>query len=832
MDKYSFKDILEKNIKIQDEQNNEVSIKLDKIEIPKIQRDYAQGRESQSEVRKRFLNSIFEALENNSEIEMDFIYGSVKEVNADNKKLNLFIPLDGQQRLTTLYLLYWYIGTRELKDQQRNELKALLKKFTYETRTSSRRFCEKLTETTLDFLTKPSAEIKNMPWFYKSYKQDPTIKAMLNMLDAIHDKYGQENKDYFGNLQKLQFYILPLNGFNLTDELYVKMNARGKQLTDFENFKADLIKWMKDDKNPYKTDENGNVIKDNNGKEMTLFQREVEIDGRKMPYYLSISQKIDSKWSKFLSTLLEEFGNEEFKIKETEKGNKLNPGETVDLLFIRLFYRYFLQKYYKLFKAKFEKSSKSIMISDSNEKENYNTLLNEGKYRNFNAFQMILEKENIIPAFEKFFDTLSDNWEEIKESIIPSWQIEPQKWFYAKDITQPQRVIFLAISLFLENNEFDSIQFKQWMRVVWNIIGNTDIDGFPPMYSAMELINEVSANSTSIYSFFADNTNSISSQSSSNAVAEERRKSAFIVLPNTKWEQTFINAEKHPFFKGSVGFIITDNMTENEFKHRTEMANLVFDKDGVNSEYKKDGHLFLRALISRYTEYKQLIPGNYTDTDENEHYLKKMLASDNVVRTATREWFSLLDENSLKQALNDAVLKDSTITGWDKNNSSSEERTKRVHEALYKSPHLQNWMQKTRDNGKRATRLKREDGNNNHIYIARPYSQCDWVMLDSPRNEIMTNLCGKYLFQRVKDDLVTPESNITDDSQNIDYFWGSYNTIIYLIGKNSANEELKLTFDTNCNLKIEKKDDMGNWHEVKKLDYVDKVIDVDNDILN
>lgn len=30
----------------------------------------------------------------------------------------------------------------------------------------------------------------------------------------------------------------------LSDDLYIKMNARGKRLTDFENFKADLIGWM------------------------------------------------------------------------------------------------------------------------------------------------------------------------------------------------------------------------------------------------------------------------------------------------------------------------------------------------------------------------------------------------------------------------------------------------------------------------------------------------------------------------------------------------------------------------------------------------------------
>lgn len=30
----------------------------------------------------------------------------------------------------------------------------------------------------------------------------------------------------------------------LSDDLYIKMNARGKPLTSFENFKAEVIKWV------------------------------------------------------------------------------------------------------------------------------------------------------------------------------------------------------------------------------------------------------------------------------------------------------------------------------------------------------------------------------------------------------------------------------------------------------------------------------------------------------------------------------------------------------------------------------------------------------------
>lgn len=104
------------------------------IEIPIIQRDFAQGRIGKESLRKGFLADLREALDNHNEMKLDFVYGSTEK---ENEKEKLF-PLDGQQRLTTLWLLHWYIALRakEFSDFDK------LNKFTYETRISSREFCE------------------------------------------------------------------------------------------------------------------------------------------------------------------------------------------------------------------------------------------------------------------------------------------------------------------------------------------------------------------------------------------------------------------------------------------------------------------------------------------------------------------------------------------------------------------------------------------------------------------------------------------------------------------------------------------------------------------
>jgi uncharacterized protein with ParB-like and HNH nuclease domain len=96
------------------------------IFIPKIQRAYAQGRLSENEVRSEFLDDIFDTLthEDNAPLELSFLFGS-KQSTADIH--DGFELLDGQQRTTTLFLLYWYMFTSEEKN-----IPDFLHKFTYE----------------------------------------------------------------------------------------------------------------------------------------------------------------------------------------------------------------------------------------------------------------------------------------------------------------------------------------------------------------------------------------------------------------------------------------------------------------------------------------------------------------------------------------------------------------------------------------------------------------------------------------------------------------------------------------------------------------------------
>ena len=209
---------------------------LNGIEIPLIQRDYAQGRDMPKveDIRRRFVGALKKALINKEPITLDFVYGEI-----DNNRT--LIPLDGQQRLTTLFLLHWYIARREGVSEDKL---AFLTKFSYATRYSAREFCKRLVspEYQPDFNRfKLSEEITDQNWMPLDWENDSTISAMLRMIDYIHVMFNNSCNNLWPRLEAgcISFYFLPIKQLGATDDLYIKMNSRGKPLTEFENVKAE-----------------------------------------------------------------------------------------------------------------------------------------------------------------------------------------------------------------------------------------------------------------------------------------------------------------------------------------------------------------------------------------------------------------------------------------------------------------------------------------------------------------------------------------------------------------------------------------------------------------
>ncbi|MBS1635939.1 MAG: DUF262 domain-containing protein [Bacteroidetes bacterium] len=255
------------------------------IVIPLIQRDYAQGRDSAVELRRNFLHKLKNVLENDTKpLNLDFVYGFTENNGAGSK---MFIPLDGQQRLTTLWLVHWYFSLKEniaIIQEEKNSIQETLQKFTYETRISSKRFCANLisySNVKLFHSGTISENIKDSSWYMASWNNDPTILSMLNMIDSIHEVLGG-CENVWKNLvinDKVTFDYIDIKSdeFKLTDELYIKMNSRGKPLSPFENFKAQFSDLL-------------------SSKQTNYFESKLEYNNARVSYQQYFAFKIDSVW--------------------------------------------------------------------------------------------------------------------------------------------------------------------------------------------------------------------------------------------------------------------------------------------------------------------------------------------------------------------------------------------------------------------------------------------------------------------------------------------------------------------------------------------------------
>ena len=279
------------------------------VKIPLIQRDYVQG--NADSVRDTLLEDMKNAIIQNKQLDLNFVYG--KTVTA--KQGSEFYPVDGQQRLTTLFLLYLYAFAQ---DDTKTEL---FERFSYETRISSKDYLKMLTKYRKGIFetdSAPSKFIEDAEWFSDAWSNDPTVQSSMAMLDAIKLKF-EDVSNLAEKLVKtdnapITFNFLKIDELGNEDGLYIKLNARGRALTPFENFKAKFIDRLKNLNHPLCAEIERNL----DGKWTDLFWGWANKNSRRP----KISQAFDGAYLSFFSVLFCNMGLFGFKsISETGFGN-------------------------------------------------------------------------------------------------------------------------------------------------------------------------------------------------------------------------------------------------------------------------------------------------------------------------------------------------------------------------------------------------------------------------------------------------------------------------------------------------------------------------------
>ena len=181
----------------------------------------------------------------------------------------MFYPYDGQQRLTTLYFLYLLIY---FKFNKYDEIHSIKKKLSYQTRISTNRFIESFLSWILDseekdniyndFWNKDGKNLKgfimSQDWFMMTeWNYDVSIINMLSIIVEISRRIKEnlgDKTEIVNFIDKdennpFQFDFIYVDDISKSDDLYIKINARGKALSPFENLKSDIDGyWNNEDK--------------------------------------------------------------------------------------------------------------------------------------------------------------------------------------------------------------------------------------------------------------------------------------------------------------------------------------------------------------------------------------------------------------------------------------------------------------------------------------------------------------------------------------------------------------------------------------------------------
>lgn len=610
------------------------------IEIPHIQRDYALGRKISdvSRKRKKFLDNVLSALKESRYLRLDFVYGKIygeknveeqrknehaihsllqsvinyadsidlivhlpditKKSNEEGKAVYL-IPLDGQQRLTTLFLIHWYI--LKCIDQNSTDIEKL-KRFRYKTRKSTELFIEFLCDKNLvvDFSGELSEQIENSEKFSNTWKADPTVKSMLVVLDEINRHLKNEGKTQFellwNNLTQknlIFFDFLNLQNFSLSDDLYVKMNARGKALTDFENFKAWLFGKIEEDgtyeeweENKHKFDVKWNDVFWNNKQADQYDVDDAFYNFFKLVYLIDVvgAAQINQKKSSF------ENDNERDLI---ENLRNLDSDFDFEAGFRKAFFKG-LSNYFKLL----DQSDKFISLRDNN------------------AF--------LADYFKFFFNS----------SKAVSWT----------DLLQQN----ITREYLVTNSERFGMgeHFHDYYRVMRNLFRNQTFDS-PRVYSnairSVKIINQyLSDKDQSIWDWLFDpNLDTKKYVFTDDQLREEIRKANLINKDNqvredhNSWWSLITFAEEHEYFQGKINFLL--NLSKENKEKFVEL-------------YEKISPLFCKNILSHEKSLLQrslAVFGDYTIAkDAGKRSLIKSNNSD--FRDRRENWFGFLtDERKL-----------------------------------------------------------------------------------------------------------------------------------------------------------------------------------------
>ncbi len=545
------------------------------ILIPQIQRDYVQYRSSGKveKSRENFTKELSSVLTGETQfINLNFIYGYSDIVfkdatsNTPLQRYDAFVPIDGQQRLTTLFLLHLYVYSKASTPQ--NIIKEKFEgKLFYQTRVTTQSFIDSIVEEIQNHVNSDDivTSIKNSGWYSGSWENDISVKSCLTMLREFQ-KHLCKVSDWEKaktNLNNINFMLLNISDIGKPNELYIKMNSRGRQLTPFENFKSDFYGYL-DSKNfnYHNLSENFMIGLDNDWQDMIWKMLKTENS-----CYLC---------EKYTDALTKEFIHwiivNRFVLDEACKNNKLDNIKLpkYDSIYCNMVYPK-------------EATPNSYWFQDYLTDDNAIPLLNEAIKDIYNTFSLLehLDDDYRTQVLENIFGKVSSDGT------------------FSKTINQyPNRILLFATTKFANCSESNQAGFKDWWRIATNLVNHSEIDKVENFIRACHAINNIdnddllniAKNLSDLYTdtFLSEFSNKIKSISILNAfnrmpsikaphIFEEVYKQYLLNKDPINWEEPILKAEKHNYFKGEIGFALLISNNSDDFKEKWDLIENIFN---------------------------------------------------------------------------------------------------------------------------------------------------------------------------------------------------------------------------------------------------------------
>jgi hypothetical protein len=329
------------------------------------------------------------------------------------------------------------------------------------------------------------------------------------MLDALHVLFSASTNLYArlndSSSPAVTFQLLDLENFGLSDDLYIKMNARGKPLTAFETFKA---RYEQELQKQFKG---------------VLFA----IGNQQFSASDYVSIRLDTTW-----------GDLFWELRDTKS-------HAYDAALMNLF-------------------RAVALVSRDPDSATHAQDVTELRLRspNYSDFH---QRGWLDERFTMTLLRLLDAWEPVAgklRPLLPSPQYFDEGTVFGRlasiggNLPYTDLVQFSAYAFFVRDNhkKFDQTACERWMRVVHNLAINTGYNRSEDMRRSIVGLAGIMMHADRIEEYLADATNQIVGFNEPQIV-EERLK-ARLVLSDPAWRPLLERAECHGYLRGQVEFLL------------------------------------------------------------------------------------------------------------------------------------------------------------------------------------------------------------------------------------------------------------------------------------